>query len=109
MQRIIAFSLAFLVALGLAPLAQAQTPLAVAPLLGSVVRPFDPPAAAWLAGHRGVDLGGTVGLTVVAALDGVVFFAGMVAGRPVISLRHGDRATTYEPVEASVSAGQIVR
>jgi murein DD-endopeptidase MepM/ murein hydrolase activator NlpD len=47
--------------------------------------------------------------SVLAAGDGTVVFAGMVAGRPVVSIDHGDGLrTTYEPVDPSVSAGQAV-
>jgi murein DD-endopeptidase MepM/ murein hydrolase activator NlpD len=46
---------------------------------------------------------------VLAAGDGTVAFAGMVAGRPVVSIDHaGGLRTTYEPVDASVGAGQPV-
>jgi len=84
-------------------------PKAVAPVLGDIVRRFDPPDQPWLAGHRGVDIEGTAGQVVVAAMDGTVSFAGMVAGRPVITLQHdGGLSTTYEPVEAAVGAGQRV-
>jgi len=83
-------------------------PQAVAPVLGDVVRGFDPPDQPWLAGHRGVDIAGVEGQSVVAAMDGVVSFAGMVAGRPVISINHGRLTTTYEPVQPSVTAGQSV-
>jgi murein DD-endopeptidase MepM/ murein hydrolase activator NlpD len=39
----------------------------------------------------------------------VVVFAGMIAGRPVVSLGHaGGLRTTYEPVMPSVAAGQSV-
>ena len=45
----------------------------------------------------------------LAAGDGVVVFAGMVAGRPVVSIDHaGGLRTTYEPVDPSVGAGQRV-
>jgi murein DD-endopeptidase MepM/ murein hydrolase activator NlpD len=45
-----------------------------------------------------------------AAGDGVVVFAGMVAGRPVVSVDHADGLrTTYEPVAPVVAAGQAVR
>jgi murein DD-endopeptidase MepM/ murein hydrolase activator NlpD len=82
-----------------------------APLVGElqVTRPFDPPAGPYAAGHRGVDLAGAPGSPVVAAGDGVVVFAGMVAGRPVVSIDHPNGLrTTYEPVEPSVAAGQRV-
>lgn len=76
---------------------------------GEVTRPFDNPARPWLAGHRGVDLAGSEGAQVRAAADGVVAFAGNVAGKPVVSIDHADGLrTTYEPVLASVSAGQPV-
>lgn len=74
-----------------------------------VVRAFDPPAARWLPGHRGVDLAAPPGSTVTAAGGGVVFFAGLVAGRPVVSIAHPDGLrTTYEPVAPSVTAGEVI-
>lgn len=82
-----------------------------APLGGatSVTRPFEAPAHAYGPGHRGADLGGAPGALVLAAGDGVVVFAGMVAGRPVVSIDHaGGLRTTYEPIAASVGAGQQV-
>ncbi|TFV83464.1 M23 family metallopeptidase [Blastococcus sp. CT_GayMR16] len=94
-----------------APVAPAITPLWTAPLGGdlAVTRPFDPPPGPFSAGHRGVDLGGTPWWPVLAAGDGVVVFAGTVAGRPVVSIDHADGLrTTYEPVDPSVAAGQRV-
>jgi murein DD-endopeptidase MepM/ murein hydrolase activator NlpD len=82
----------------------------IAPLPGAAVtRPFDDLANRYAAGHRGVDLTGAPGVPVLAAGDGVVAFAGMVAGRPVVSVDHpGGLRTTYEPVDPSVGAGQAV-
>jgi murein DD-endopeptidase MepM/ murein hydrolase activator NlpD len=82
-----------------------------APLAGppDVTRAFEPPAHAYGPGHRGADLAGAPGAPVLAAGDGVVVFAGMVAGRPVVSVDHaGGLRTTYEPVERLVAAGQRV-
>ena len=82
-----------------------------APLPGgpAVTRPFEAPAHAYGPGHRGADLGGAPGTPVLAAGDGVVVFAGMVAGRPVVSIDHADGLrTTYEPVDPAVGAGQRV-
>ncbi|MEV0360054.1 M23 family metallopeptidase [Nocardia sp. NPDC050697] len=74
-----------------------------------VLRRFDNPEHDWLPGHRGVDLGATPGSPVLAAGDGIVVFAGTVAGKPVVSLRHdGGLRTTYEPVEPGVTAGTRV-
>jgi murein DD-endopeptidase MepM/ murein hydrolase activator NlpD len=74
-----------------------------------VTRPFDLADGPFAAGHRGVDLAAAPGSMVLAAGDGVVAFAGMVAGRPVVSVDHaGGLRTTYEPVDPSVAAGQPV-
>jgi murein DD-endopeptidase MepM/ murein hydrolase activator NlpD len=68
-----------------------------------VIERFDPPDSPYGAGHRGVDLLGHVGQTVHASLAGTVTFAGMLAGRGVVVVDHGDTRTTYEPVTASVT------
>ena len=74
-----------------------------------VLQGFDPPAVVWGPGHRGVDLALPAGSPVLAAGDGTVAFAGVVAGRPVVSIDHADGVrTTYEPVEASVATGDVV-
>lgn len=75
----------------------------------AVVRRFDKPAQTWLPGHRGVDLAGAAGQAVLAAGDGIVVFAGIVADKPVVSIDHpGGLRTTYEPVRAEVSVGRRV-
>ena len=74
-----------------------------------VTRGFDVSGGPYAAGHRGVDLAGTRGRPVLAAGAGVVAFAGMVAGRPVVSVLHPDGLrTAYEPVQPTVAAGQPV-
>jgi murein DD-endopeptidase MepM/ murein hydrolase activator NlpD len=71
-----------------------------------VTRPFESLPNPYAAGHRGVDLAGSPSTPVLAAGDGVVVFAGMVAGRPVVSIEHTNGLrTTYEPVDPSVAAG----
>jgi murein DD-endopeptidase MepM/ murein hydrolase activator NlpD len=109
--------LALPIALGPVPAAAEPVPLPPrvvlwsAPLEGTlqVTRPFDAPLTRYTAGHRGVDLGGARGSPVVAAGDGTVVFAGLVAGRPVVSIDHaGGLRTTYEPVIPNVRAGQAV-
>ena len=73
------------------------------------VRHFAPPPAPWLAGHRGVDLVAAPEIIVRAAGAGTVLFAGMVAGRPVVSLGHdAGLRTTYEPVRPMVTTGSRV-
>lgn len=74
-----------------------------------VSRYFDAPAPDWQRGHRGVDLLGVAGQPVYAAGAGTVVFAGLLVGRPVVSVAHsGGLRTSYEPVEASVRPGQMV-
>ena len=67
-----------------------------------VVAGFDPPDSPYGAGHRGVDLAGSVGQVVHTALAGRVTFAGSIAGRGVVVVDHGPTRTTYEPVTATV-------
>ncbi|MET8353282.1 MULTISPECIES: M23 family metallopeptidase [unclassified Micromonospora] len=71
------------------------------------VRRFDPPPQPWLAGHRGVDLAAPAGAVIRSAGRGTVLFAGLVAGRPVVTVGHaGGPRTTHEPVRPSVRPGQ---
>lgn len=74
----------------------------------TVVRGFEPPSSPYAAGHRGLDLLGSAGQPVLAALPGRVTFAGQLAGRGVVVVDHGTTRTTYEPVTASVTAGDVV-
>ncbi|WP_410623321.1 M23 family metallopeptidase [Amycolatopsis sp. cmx-8-4] len=74
-----------------------------------VAKYFDAPETPYGPGHRGVDLAAVPGQDVLAADAGVVVFAGLVAGRPVISVDHdGGLRTTYEPVAPKVAAGEQV-
>lgn len=78
------------------------------PLPGRVLRGFDD-VGRFDAGHRGVDLAGRDGEPVVAAAPGVVHFAGSVAGRPTVSIDHGNGwRTTYQPVVSAVAKGETV-
>jgi hypothetical protein len=74
-----------------------------------VTRGFDPPDTPYGAGHRGVDLAGVPGQAVRAAGAGRIGFAGVLAGRGVVTVLHaGGLKTTYEPVRAAVRGGQQV-
>jgi hypothetical protein len=81
-----------------------------APLGGplDVRRGFERPATAFGPGHRGVDLAAAPGVTVVAAAPGVVRFAGVLAGRGVVSIASGAYTSEVEPVAASVRVGSRV-
>src|ERR1700677_4055410 len=75
----------------------------------AVARGFDAPSPNWNRGHRGIDLPGPPAQPVYAAGSATVVFAGMLAGRPVVSLAHpGGLHTSYEPVQTAVRVGQPV-
>jgi len=75
-----------------------------------VVSVFRPPEADWRAGHRGIDLAARTGDPVRAMASGMVGFAGMIAGKPVVTVvLAGGARLTYEPVLATVHAGALVR
>ena len=88
--------------------AEARASDGVLPVAGSVVTPFAPPAERWGSGHRGVDIAALAGSAVSAPDAGVVTFAGLVAGRPVVVVDHGGVRSTLEPVEAGVGVGTRV-
>jgi murein DD-endopeptidase MepM/ murein hydrolase activator NlpD len=85
--------------------AQLRPPL---PSPMTVLRGFAPPLHTWSSGNRGVDLAAYTGEVVSAATSGLVLYAGLVAGRGVISIRDGSLRTTYEPVDPVVHAGDRV-
>lgn len=91
---------------GRADAVRLQWPLRPPP---AVTRAFDAPSPDWQRGHRGVDLAGVPGQPVHPAGAATVVFAGLLAGRPVVSVAHpGGLRTSYEPVEAQVRPGQLV-
>jgi murein DD-endopeptidase MepM/ murein hydrolase activator NlpD len=78
-----------------APAAPAAPPGAWGwPVLGPVVREFDPPETPFGAGHRGIDIATPVGTTVLAPESGVVAFAGRVGGELFVTLDHGGGLTS---------------
>jgi murein DD-endopeptidase MepM/ murein hydrolase activator NlpD len=75
---------------------------------GPVVAPFEPPDPDWLPGHRGIDLGAHAGDAVRTSRAGVVAFAGMVAGVPVVVVQHAAVRATYQPVRSHLRPGTEV-
>jgi murein DD-endopeptidase MepM/ murein hydrolase activator NlpD len=80
-----------------------------------VVNGWRPPASAYGAGHRGIDVPAPIGTTAVAVDTGTVVFAGMVAGRPVVTIDHGggllstlDAVTPAIEVGAEVVRGEVI-
>ncbi len=59
------------------------------PVVGPVIRGFDPPSMPYGAGHRGIDIATAFGTPVRAPASGVVTFAGPVAGALFVSVDHG--------------------
>lgn len=108
--RLLSLLLAALLLTAVSPAVAAPDPVGQWPLRPrpEVVAVFDPPADPWGVGHRGVDLAGSPGQSVLAALPGTVAFAGRIAGKGVVVVSHGDTRTTYEPVAAAVRVGEAV-
>lgn len=80
-----------------------------------IIHPWQAPATKYAAGHRGIDLRAILGDDVVAPAAGTVRFAGLVAGRPVVSIDHGGGVVSaVEAVQPlvrrgdRVSAGQVL-
>jgi murein DD-endopeptidase MepM/ murein hydrolase activator NlpD len=80
------------------------------PVVGPVIRGFEPPSGPYSPGHRGIDIAVPFGTTIHAPHDGVVSFAGWVAGALYLSIDHPDGVrTTYSWLSAvSVHKGQSV-
>ncbi|HEX6261793.1 MAG TPA: M23 family metallopeptidase [Actinomycetota bacterium] len=80
------------------------------PVLGRVLRGFEPAATPYGPGHRGIDIGAERGTRVRAAERGVVAFAGRIAGQRFISILHpGGIRTTYSWLSrVDVAEGQTV-
>lgn len=90
--------------------AQALPQLLWAPPLRPVhvVRAFTAPAGTYGPGHRGVDFAARAGTEVLAPVDGVITYAGGLAGRPLVALNRRGFRVDLEPVEPSVRVGDFV-
>jgi murein DD-endopeptidase MepM/ murein hydrolase activator NlpD len=68
------------------------------------------PAHEYGPGHRGIDLDLLGDSAVRAPADGIVAFAGDVAGRGILTIDHGNGlVTTLEPVDTVLVPGTQVR
>lgn len=97
----------------LAPPAQAAAVafVYIPPVDAPVADPFRPPTTPYGAGNRGLEYATAPGAVVVVAADGVVTFAGSVAGGLHVTVRHPDGLrTTYSFLaRIDVVVGQRVR
>jgi hypothetical protein len=87
-----------------------DSPSWLRPVDGAVVAPFREPTSVYGAGHRGADLAAASETPVRAANDGVVSFAGDVAGTLHVVVAHdGDLRTSYSFLASvAVRIGQVV-
>ena len=77
--------------------------------LVSVTSPFDEPAQPWLSGHRGIDMRASPGEQLLAPSDGIISFAGLVAGKQVVSIRCRKLTLTFEPAVTDLGVGAQVK
>jgi len=75
----------------------------IPPVAAPVVDPFGAPANPYAAGNRGIDYATTPGTPVVAVADGVVVFAGPVAGQLYVTVLHPDGIRTSYSFLAGIS------
>lgn len=78
------------------------------PVPGPVIEEFDPPFPDWQPGHRGIDVASPLGTAVRTPRDGVIRFAGRVAGTPVVVIDHGVIDSTYLPATTTRAVGEPV-
>lgn len=86
------------------------------PVVGPVLRAFDPPRTAYGSGHRGIDIACAIGGAIRAPAAGAVSFAGSVGGQRYVTVTHLDGTqSTVSWVDAivvrrneTVAAGQML-
>jgi murein DD-endopeptidase MepM/ murein hydrolase activator NlpD len=74
------------------------------PVIGPLIRGFDPPDSPFGSGHRGIDIAAAVGSPVRAPAAGKVTFAGPVGGRLFMTIDHGGGLeSTYSWLDALIA------
>lgn len=108
---VVALCLAMPTALDAPPAGAAPPPRYAPPVEAPVVDPFRPPASRFGPGNRGLEYGTEPGTEVRAAADGVVTFAGLVAGTRHVTVLHDEGVrTSYSFLDrVDVLVGQRVR
>ena len=108
-RRIVLPLLAFALVSGATGVASAAGPWSW-PVVGAVIRGFEPPATPYSTGHRGIDIAAPYGTEIRAPAPGIVRFAGLVGGELFVSVDHGGGlVSTYSWLSAvSVRKGEAV-
>lgn len=79
----------------------------------SIMKRYQAPEKQWLSGHRGIDLNVEEGEELLAPADGMIAFAGNVAGKSVVTIRHGtlhgELTSTFEPATTDLPVGTMVK
>ena len=86
------------------------------PVVGVVIRGYDPPDSPYGSGHRGIDIAAPIGTPVHSAAAGTVTFAGRVGGHLFVTVNHGGGlVSTYSWLSELrvarndvVTAGQVI-
>ena len=61
----------------------------------SIMKRYQAPEKQWLSGHRGIDLNVEEGEELLAPADGMIAFAGSVAGKSVVTIRYAARGADF--------------
>ena len=70
---------------------------------------FQAPAHQYASGHRGIDVKTTPGTPVSAPASGSVHFVGVVAHKPVLTIRVNERTVySFEPLHSDLRVGDAV-
>ena len=72
------------------------------PVVGPVLRIFEPPATQYGAGHRGIDVACAPGGPIAAVAGGIVTFAGPVGGLLYVTIDHGNGLSSTDSYVANV-------
>ncbi|MBI3648554.1 MAG: M23 family metallopeptidase [Actinobacteria bacterium] len=80
------------------------------PVVGPIIRGYDPPDSPYGSGHLGIDIATPFGTPVRSVAAGTVTFAGKVGGHLFVTVNHGGGlASTYSWVsELLVRKGDVV-
>lgn len=73
-----------------------------------IIHEIDRDIGRYEAGHRGIDLAGSVGDVIYAPQTGKVLWKGVVGGKPTFTFQVGDLKLTFTPASTTRSLGESV-